>query len=393
MSADIRLESPKHTTADLSAVIDTMIDLAPALSNLVRCAGDRALRSAVLTIKARLSRISPVKNTLMTRTKAVGMLSGGLDSILAFRLMLDQGIDVCALNFKSPFCTCTSKGCQHQATKVAHELNVPIKVVPTGQDYIDMVKHPRHGYGRNMNPCLDCRVFTFSRARQYAREIGAAFVFSGEVLGERPMSQHMPALKLIEKESGLEGILLRPLSAHLLEPTVPELQGLVDRTRLLAIRGRSRKPQIALAAELGVNDYPCPAGGCLLTDRLFAARLREAFEHNDDTPRHMQMLRIGRHFRLPSRARVIVGRDELENAALRNLVRPEDTSLEPVDVVGPLTVLFNSTATDDVRTSARLCARFSDGREQPEVTVECGAGILRVAPLSEADTSALRIGG
>ena len=321
------------------------------------------------------------------------MLSGGLDSILAFRLMLDQGIDVYALNYRSPFCTCTSKGCQHQATKVARELNVPIKVVPTGQDYIDMVKHPRHGYGRNMNPCLDCRVFTFSRAREYAREIGAAFVFSGEVLGERPMSQHMRALRLIEHESGLEGILLRPLSAHLLEPTAPERQGLVDRSRLLAISGRSRKHQIALAAELGINDYPCPAGGCLLTDRQFAIRLREAFEHNDDTPRHMQMLRIGRHFRLPSGARVIVGRNESENAALRNMVRPEDASLEPVDVVGPLTVLLNSTAAADMDTSARLCAHYSDGRERPEVTVKCGAETLHAAPLSEGDISSLRIGG
>ena len=341
---------------------------------------------------------SPAKGK---RCRAVGMLSGGLDSILACKLMLAQDIEVLALNFVSPFCTCTSSGCRHQATKVAAELGIPIKVVPTGPDYIEMVKHPKHGYGRNMNPCLDCRIFTFSRARKYLEEVGAQFVFSGEVLGERPMSQHLQALRLIERESGLEGRLLRPLSAQLLEPTIPERTGLVDRERLLAFQGRSRKPQIALAASLGINDYPCPAGGCLLTDRQFALRLKDAFAHGEDSLHHIRFLRLGRHFRLPSGAKVVVGRDELENRALQNIVQPSETVLEAEGVGSPVTVVLGSANNSDIELAARICARFSDAKLEPLVKIRCRgaasapgtARLISVRPITEAEITPLRIPG
>ena len=195
------------------------------------------------------------------RTKAVALLSGGLDSILACRMMMEQGIEVIAVNFTSPFCTCTSKGCRHQASKVANELGIELKLLPTGQEYIEMVKHPKHGRGSHMNPCIDCRIFTFTRARIFADEIGADFLFSGEVLGERPMSQHLRAMTQIEEKSGLKGRILRPLSAQLLDPTEPELKGLVDRSRLKSVQGRCRQPQLAMVKEYGMTDYPSPGRG------------------------------------------------------------------------------------------------------------------------------------
>jgi tRNA U34 2-thiouridine synthase MnmA/TrmU len=333
----------------------------------------------------------------MKRGRALGLLSGGLDSILACRMMLEQGIEVIAVNFTSPFCTCTRKGCRHQASKAAEELGIQLKLLPTGQEYIEMVKHPKHGRGSHMNPCIDCRIFTFSRARAYADEIGADFVFSGEVLGERPMSQHLRALKLIEKESGLEGRLLRPLSAQLLEPTIPERQGLVNREKLLTVQGRSRKVQIQMAEDYGMNDYPCPAGGCLLTDAQFSVRLRDAFEHSEALVRDMQFLKVGRHFRLPGGAKVIVGRNEAENQMLCALVQPPELSLEAQDFVGPIVILRRLLAASlkddaDKATAARICARYCDGKSSGTVKIKAGADVMEVEPASEGELAALRIG-
>ena len=199
--------------------------------------------------------------------KAVALFSGGLDSILAIRLILEQGIEVHALNFLTLFCTCTSKGCMHQATKAARQLDVPLKVMNITEEYMEVVKNPKYGRGRNMNPCLDCRIFTFRKAKDFMEEIGASFVVTGEVLGERPMSQRRNAMEVIEKESGLSGYIVRPLCAKLFEPTVPEREGIVDRNRLLDIQGRRRDRQISIAKDLGISDYPCPAGGCLLTSK------------------------------------------------------------------------------------------------------------------------------
>lgn len=207
--------------------------------------------------------------------KALALLSGGLDSTLAVKLMLDQGIYVEAINFVTPFCLCRRSGCG--AYEVAKRFNIPLKVVTVGLDYLRVVRKPKFGYGRGMNPCIDCRIFMLKKAKKYAKETGASFIFTGEVLDERPMSQHRKALEIIEKEAGLKGKILRPLSAKLLPQTEAEIKGWVDRTKLLGIRGRSRKKQIELAKKFGINDYPCPAGGCLLTYKEFANKLKELF--------------------------------------------------------------------------------------------------------------------
>jgi len=326
------------------------------------------------------------------KVKAVCLLSGGLDSILACRVIQDQGVQVFGLNFVSPFCTCTKKGCRHEARRAAEQLGIPLKVVAKGEEYIKMIKKPKHGYGSAMNPCIDCRIFIFTRAKDYMEEIGAQFVFTGEVLGERPMSQHLQALKLIERESGLQGRVLRPLSAKLLEPTIPEMEGLIDRQKLLAIQGRSRKPQIALAENYGIKDYPCPAGGCLLTEKNFALRLKDAFAHSEDSLRDMKLLKVGRHFRLPSGRKVVVGRNELENRALINLVDASDVVIEPVDVAGPVVVVWRGGNEDDVQIAARLCARYSDGKNLSRLKVRAGFRVFEVAPLEEEKTQELRVG-
>jgi len=266
------------------------------------------------------------------------LLSGGLDSTLAVKIMIEQGIELTAVHFTSPFCNCSSRraGCRHQARRVAEEFGVPIRVVVKGMDYLKIVEKAPHGYGRGMNPCIDCRIYMLRKVAEMMDEIGASFVVTGEVLGQRPMSQHRQAIELIDKESGLAGLILRPLSAHHFPPTLPEVEGIVDRGRLLAISGRSRKAQIELAERLGVRDYPCPAGGCLLTDPEVASRLRDLFAHVPDyTHRDLVILTIGRHFRLSPSLRVVLGRSQEENERLLALAIPGDKVFTPANFRGP----------------------------------------------------------
>jgi tRNA U34 2-thiouridine synthase MnmA/TrmU len=237
-----------------------------------------------------------------------------------------------------------------------------------------MVKNPKYGYGSNMNPCIDCRILMFRKAKKYMQERGASFIFTGEVLGQRPMSQHKKALKIIEKESGLENLIVRPLSARLLKPTIPEEKGWIDREKLLSIQGRRRLPQMKLADELGIKDYPCPAGGCRLTDPNFAERLKEAFEHKEYSLENIQLLRYGRHFRLDSGAKVIVGRNEEENKTLLRFLNKGDILMEVVNVGSPIVLLKKSKRREDIKKAASLCIRYSDAREEekPDIKIRYG---------------------
>jgi len=243
---------------------------------------------------------------------------------------------------------------------VCEQFGVPLKVIYGGQDYLELVRNPKYGYGSQMNPCIDCRIFLFRKARELMEEVGADFVVTGEVLGERPMSQRLETMRLIERESNLEGRVLRPLSAKCLEPTLPELEGMVDREKLLGIKGRSRKPQIALAEALGVHDYPCPAGGCRLTDPQFANRVRDAIRHEEFTLPEVQLLKLGRHFRLPGGAKVIVGRNEGENSLLSRSASPTDLLLEALGVPGPIVLLKKAQGDEDVKVAASMCLWYSD---------------------------------
>lgn len=304
----------------------------------------------------------------MGKVKALAMFSGGLDSILAIKLIQSQGIMVEALNFCGFFCSC--KGGQG-TVESAKRLNIPLKIVEVDERYLRMLRNPRHGYGKNMNPCVDCKIFMLKEAKKYADEIGAAFIFTGEVLDERPMSQHYPALKEIEEESGLKGRLLRPLSAKLLPATAAEKTGVVDRAKLLAIRGRSRRPQMKLAAEFGVTKYPSPAGGCLLTESEFASRLRDLFAHRKRcSVADVALLRLGRHFRLGEN-KIIVGRNEKENEVLVAGKGGKDYFFEVPEIAGPITILQGKKTKKAIEVAAGLTAFYSDAKTDM-VTVNFG---------------------
>lgn len=332
-------------------------------------------------------------------TKAIALLSGGLDSILSTRLILEQGVEVEAVNFLTIFCNCTPRGKTCLVSKsAAAKMGIKLKVFEVSREYLGIVKNPKHGYGRNMNPCLDCRIFMFSRAGQYMRETGASFLITGEVLGERPMSQRREAMRIIEKESGLEGLILRPLSAKLLDPTIPEKEGLVDRKKLLAIEGRSRRPQIELAAKLDINDYPCPAGGCLLTDSSFAGRIRDLKNHRPDfTVNDAQFLKIGRHFRLGPETKLVVGRNEEENSRLLNLAKDGNLRFYPTKVKGPVGIGRGVFGRNHILIVSRIIARYSDGNLDEELEIaynripENNVEHIVASPIKEEELSILRI--
>jgi len=296
------------------------------------------------------------------KRKALALLSGGLDSTLAVKMMLDMGIDVEALNFTSPFCTCTGKnrGCKSEAVRVAQEFNIPIKVIHKGLDYLEIVRNPRHGYGKGVNPCVDCRIYLLRKAKEYMAECGADFVITGEVLGQRPMSQRRDSLRVIERESGLEGLLLRPLSAQHFEPTIPEKQGWVDREKLLAIKGRSRKDLFELAEELDVKNYPCPAGGCLLTELSFVPKMRDVFDHCDELNlRDFRLLKIGRHCRIGERTKAIIGRDEQDNNLLEAARQEGEAAITWLDGNTPVAVISGRQDQECIELASRILLRYT----------------------------------
>jgi len=305
--------------------------------------------------------------------KALALLSGGLDSTLAVKLILDQGIEVEALNFVTPFCLCKKGGCG--ATEVAKKFRIPLKTVNAGKDYLKILRNPKYGYGRNMNPCIDCRIFMLKKAKKYAKETGASFIFTGEVLNERPMSQHWKALNIIEKEAGLEGKILRPLSAKLLPKTEAEKKNWVNREALLDISGRSRKRQIELAKKFAITDYPCPAGGCLLTYKEYANKLRDLFNHKKRVSlKDVQLLKVGRHFRF-GRNKIIVSRNESENKILVNQKFDADYYFEAQGCGSPISLLQGPRTRKSIEAAARLTAYYSD-QKTGEVLVKFGKKTL-----------------
>jgi tRNA-specific 2-thiouridylase len=330
----------------------------------------------------------------MTRVKAVSLLSGGLDSILATELIRKQGIEVVAFNVKTPF-SIPKKDGTSEATEAAKQLKIPLKVAIVGKDYLQMLRNPKYGYGKNMNPCIDCKIFMLKKAKKYAKEIGADFLFTGEVLGERPKSQHGPALKIIEEEAGLKGKLLRPLSARLLSETAAEKKGFVDRNKLYRIQGRSRKPQFQLAREFGITSFPAPAGGCLLTCEEYTKKLSDLFANKKRISiAEVALLRVGRHFRLGNN-KIIVGRNEAENKLLAVGKMSGDYSFELPDIVGPTSILQGPKTKKSIETAAKLTAFYSDAKTN-EVKVNFGRETLdksvAVVVPEKAEVDKLRVG-
>lgn len=332
--------------------------------------------------------------------KAIALLSGGLDSTLAVLLLRRQGIEVTAVTFLTHFgCDVSdSSSCSSDSSSNAARYGFTVKLCHLADKFMDIVKNPKFGHGKNMNPCIDCRVLMLREAKVLMEMTGADFVATGEVLGQRPMSQRRETFPLMDREAGLEGYVLRPLCAKLLKPTVPELEGLVDREKLCGFSGRNRKPQMALAEEFGLTDYPNPAGGCLLTEPNYAYRLRELLDHNPDPDvRDLALLRVGRHFRGASGKKIVVGRDEGENEKLNSLADDGDFKMWVEGFGSPLTLLERGATEEDILCASSLCARYSDAKRLDVVKVtvsnETGSYKLEVSPAGEELIDSLRIQG
>ncbi|MBW2077435.1 MAG: tRNA 4-thiouridine(8) synthase ThiI [Deltaproteobacteria bacterium] len=296
--------------------------------------------------------------------KALALFSGGLDSILAVRLIEEQGIDMRGICFESPFFSA------QKARQSAHYIGIPLMVMDITERMLPIVLNPRHGYGKGMNPCIDCHALMFRVAGEMLKEEGARFMISGEVLGQRPMSQNLRSLSIISRESGFDGLILRPLSAKRLPETLAESQGWVNRERLLELSGRSRKPQIELAKGYGVEQYPSPAGGCLLTDVVFSRRLKDLITKNPGFSRpDLELLKQGRHFRISEGTKIVVGRNKRENEAIISLTRREDTLLTVELFPGPTTLVIGDSPLEELEVAAAITVSYSDAPLHQPVNV------------------------
>ena len=330
--------------------------------------------------------------------KAIALYSGGLDSTLAILTVLRQGIEVKAVTFLNHFgCDISDRSsCSKDPFSAAEKFGFEVKLCHLSGKFIQIVKDPKFGHGRNMNPCMDCRILMLREAREFMEMTGAGFLITGEVLGQRPMSQRRDALDIIDRESGLRGLILRPLCAKLMKPTVMEEKGIVNRDLLYDFSGRSRKPQMALAREFGLTDYPAPAGGCLLTEPNYSFRLRELLDHDAEPAiEDLAFLRLGRHFRMSENCKIIVGRDRDENEALISLDNGHSVSLQVESHAGPVVLIRGEATEEIIQTAASLCARYSDARHLGEIDVKVidqSRGFnLRVAPAGEGLVEQYRI--
>jgi len=335
--------------------------------------------------------------------RALALISGGLDSLLAAKVVQGQGIHVEGINFYTGFCV---EGHTHAIRKkdrarpkrnnalwVAEQLGIKLHIIDVTEQYKDVVINPRHGYGANLNPCLDCKSFMVGKAVEWIEEHGFDFIITGEVVGQRPMSQRRDAMRVVIKDSQAGDRLLRPLCAKNLPPTLPEIEGWINRDSLYDFSGRSRKPQMALAEQFGLTDYAQPAGGCcFLTDEsysrkladLWSARGKREYELDD-----IMLLKIGRHLRPRPHFKLIIGREEGENNFLQGY-RRQFVQLRMISHSGPLTLIDGETDPDDRELAARIAARFSAGREAEQVEMQLidrdgSEQILRVTPMLVAE--------
>jgi len=332
--------------------------------------------------------------------KAVALISGGLDSILAACLVSNLGIDILPVNFKIPFChNIKEEKLALTAQNLTKEnLKKDLLIIDISKDFLELLENPCHGFGSNMNPCIDCKILMLKEAKKLMEEKEARFVITGEVLGQRPMSQHRQALLSMPKKSGLEGLVLRPLSAKLLPETIPEANGWVKREKLLSFGGRGRNGQLRLAASFGIKDFSWPAGGCLLTDPGFSRKLRDLIVHSELNMDNVMLLKTGRHFRLGDKIKLVVGRNEKENAELERFAKQGDYLFYPNELTaGPTSLGRGGFSKELLELSGRITCRYCDlnGAQAAEIIYKKhgpgGSVSMRVSPIEEAQLDALRL--
>ena len=321
-------------------------------------------------------------------SKGLGLLSGGLDSILACLTLKRQGVDVTGIVYVTPFFGA------ERAKAAARQIDIPLIVKDISDIHLEMLKNPRYGYGRNLNPCIDCHAMMFRIAGEMVAKGDFDFLFSGEVLGQRPMSQNANALKAVAKHAGCGDLILRPLSAKLLPITPVEEQEMVDREQLLDIQGRSRKRQEELAREWGLKEYPSSGGGCLLTEKSFTGRLRDLLTHQPDcTPRDVELLKVGRQYRLSPSAKLTLGRNRQSNEAIQALATAEHTLLRAVGFSGPLGLVSGRPSEEDLATAGAIVAAYGKGQHEAQLEVLCICGEERwkveVVPMVREDVEKL----
>lgn len=300
-------------------------------------------------------------------TRALAMMSGGLDSTLAAKLIKDQGIEVIGVCFKSYFFG------EENAKRMCKQIGIRLEVIDFSEEHFKMVKNPKHGRGKNMNPCVDCHAMMMRYSGEILEKFDADFIITGEVLNQRPMSQNKQALNTVKNESGFGDKILRPLCALNLEPTEMEILGLVDRSKLLNISGRSRKPQMELAEKWGIKDYPSPAGGCRLTEPNYSLRLKEALERKGDlSEKEIYLLRFGRHFLTNSGTKIIVSRTGEEGDAIKKVLSKEDTVFLPLSHMGAMGLIHGQASEDDKELAARITARYGKGKDAEIVSIKHG---------------------
>jgi tRNA U34 2-thiouridine synthase MnmA/TrmU len=300
--------------------------------------------------------------------KAIALFSGGLDSIIAVKLVQSQGIDVQGVTFETPFFSA------RKARIAASFIDLPLHVLDITEDHLIMLRAPRYGYGKNFNPCIDCHAMMLRKAGNLLVEWNADFLMTGEVLGQRPMSQTRQSLYVVAKYSGYPDLVLRPLSAKLLPITKPEREGMIDREQLFDIQGRSRRRQMEAAVDFGINDYSAPAGGCLLTDPMFSKRLRELFDHGDFSIPSIHLLKTGRHFRIGEKTKVIVGRNQGDNNLIEKYALDRDLIIQVADYPGPITLLPDGYDEAEMYVAASLCALYSDAPKGDQISLNCSRG-------------------
>ncbi|MFH1507889.1 MAG: tRNA 4-thiouridine(8) synthase ThiI, partial [Candidatus Omnitrophota bacterium] len=310
--------------------------------------------------------------------KALALLSGGLDSILSAKVVKDLGVEVIGLNFVIPFSHKNKNGLVDIAEQ-ARNIGIELIKINLGEEFLQIVRKPRHGYGANVNPCIDCKILMFKKAKELMPEQGASFLISGEVLGQRPMSQNRKSLKLIEQEAGVEGILLRSLCAKLMPETLPEQKRWVERNKLYAFNGRSRNAQFELAEKLGIKEYQGPAGGCLLTDPEFGKRLRDLKKHSGLDMDSVKLLKYGRHFRLSSEVKLVVARNEEECVELTRLAQAGDYIFYPdAETAGPTAMLRGKIELVQIQLSSDIICRYFDLKNSNSSAI-----IYRIIPQPE----------